>query len=172
MSSTDRAQAAARVAEFVKADPVWTGARIVMLYCAFGDELDTDPLFRAARAAGKSVLYPRCLPGDDNRMEVCLVEEPGRLCPGRFGVNEPDASHTGLVDPSPDLVLVPGLAFDRRGGRLGFGGGFYDRFLARLAHPHKRLGLCYSIQLVPNVPVDPWDVQLDGVVSEKEVLWF
>ncbi len=88
------------------------------------------------------------------------------LAPGRFGIREPVGSE---LPPPPDLILVPGLAFDRSGNRLGWGGGFYDRWLG--THPGvPRLGIGFSCQIVADLPGEPHDLRVDGVLTEAGIV--
>jgi 5-formyltetrahydrofolate cyclo-ligase len=96
------------------------------------------------------------------------VTEPARdLCMGQFGAREPFASDERRVLPSEAAtVLVPGLGFDARGGRLGRGGGFYDRFLATPGLAARRIGVCFACQLVERVPLEAHDARMDAIVTE------
>ena len=91
--------------------------------------------------------------------------------PGRWNLMEPDPEHCTVVAPAEiDLLLVPGLAFSRAGGRLGRGGGFYDRFLSEV-HPRAvKLGVCFHVQLFPELPLEAHDCAMDQIVTEAEVI--
>lgn len=104
--------------------------------------------------------------------DFALCSGPQDLRPGPFGLREPTPALPGLGPEalgaafSPDLFILPGLLFDLRGGRLGYGGGYYDRFLRRRpACP--LLGLCFSCQVVPTLPLDPWDQRVDHLCTER-----
>ena len=125
-----------------------------------GDEIDVRPLLRALHARGHPVLLPvtprRGLP------LVFRAWSPGcPMVPGRFGTSHPEAASEG----TPSVVLVPLLAFDLRGHRLGYGGGYYDRTLAALPDAF-RLGIAYGGQQVPEVPAGPTDVPLHAIATE------
>jgi 5-formyltetrahydrofolate cyclo-ligase len=127
----------------------------VMAYVSIRAELPTRRLLGALRAAGHDVAVPRIV---GRRLEPRLWT--GTLVPGSFRVPTSDGP---LVTPM--VVLVPGLAFDRRGYRVGYGGGFYDRFLD--AHPHAQtLGMAYELQRVDRVPTEPHDRPVAGLITE------
>ena len=146
--------------------PVFMAARAVVAYAPVENEVDPGALVAAALAAGKPVYYPRCT-GDGLEF---LQSGPEGLAPGRSAIPEP-LDGTPLSPAAGDGVvfLVPGIAFDPRGVRLGRGAGCYDRGLAR--HPHAaRIGLAYEMQVLPSLPEAAWDVRVDTVVTEARVL--
>lgn len=135
-------------------------ARIVLLYSALPDEVPTLPLLNRLTTEGKTVLLPRVV--SDTDMELRRYTGPNDLEPGAFGIMEP----TGELFTDYDLIdvaVVPGMAFDREGHRLGRGKGYYDRFLAQLPHIYK-IGICFPFQLVDKVPADAHDMLMDEVV--------
>ncbi|HEX5727257.1 MAG TPA: 5-formyltetrahydrofolate cyclo-ligase, partial [Longimicrobiaceae bacterium] len=122
----------------------------------------------AAWERGVEVAYPRVLP-DRRVLALHCVEGPERLRPGAYGIREPDEA-CRLVSPEEvDAVLVPGLAWDRAGQRLGRGAGYYDRLFADPAWRGFRCGLFFAAQEVEAIPADPWDAPLQAVVTEREV---
>ena len=147
--------------------PAYRKAAVVLWYASMPSELATAPGIEAALAEGKRVAVPWC-DGDD--LGLWRVESRSELVPGTWGIPEPPAARRG--DPERrtapeelELVVVPGLAFDRRGRRLGHGKGYYDRLLART--PAARVGLCYATQVFPEVPAGPRDAVMDWLVTEE-----
>ncbi len=140
----------------VAALPEYQQASTVMAFNGFGSEPDTDPLFARLAAEGKRLLLPRI---DDGNMVVC--DGAGPMARSRIGVDEPQG------DPLPfdvvEFVIVPGLAFTPEGYRLGYGGGFYDRFLPRVQVPNA--GVCFAEQIVTDLPVEAHDVRVQRVIS-------
>jgi 5-formyltetrahydrofolate cyclo-ligase len=133
--------------------------------------VDTWPLLEHFWQQGSEVLLPRCCNGRNGIMEAYAVTSPMELGPGCFGLVEPRADLARLVpDPRPRVILVPALAYDRRGFRLGFGGGYYDRFLPGLAVPPLLIGPAYQFQVVDRVPVEPWDQPVQILVTPEETL--
>lgn len=141
------------IASALIAHPRFRAARIVYAYAP----LRTEPDWMAAWDAERLWAFPRCEGGD---LRFYIVANRGDLSRGNYGILEPAA---GRPAPAPDLILVPGLAFDHSGGRLGRGRGYYDRFLIGCAG--YRLGLAFRCQFVGGVPVEPCDVPMDGVLT-------
>ncbi len=140
----------------------WQNAATVMLYNALPDEVDLQLLLRQAWQAGKRVLLP--VVKGDGEMVVRLVEASTPFQCGAYGIQEPvgdDFTDYGQID----LIVVPGMAFDAEGHRLGRGKGYYDRFLPQAGNAYK-LGVCFPFQFVDAVPVDPHDQRMDSVVCQ------
>jgi 5-formyltetrahydrofolate cyclo-ligase len=139
---------------------------------AVRNELDAGPIARQALAQGKRLLLPRCRDGAPGLVDLGCVGCLSEAVPGSYGILEPPREACRPPEAfSPDLILVPGLAFDRRGNRLGFGGGYYDRLLALpMAQKAFTAGLGYDFQLVPTLPADPWDQPVNAVVTDRQTL--
>jgi 5-formyltetrahydrofolate cyclo-ligase len=162
-----RREAAGRaIAGHVLAMPELAGARVA-LYVALADEAPTQRLLDALWERGADVLLPRCA-GD--ALELAPARDAAALRPGRFGVPEPPSEAPAAAPRDGDLWLVPGVAFDARGGRLGRGRGFYDRMLAGAAARPRVFGLAHAFQIVAAVPMAPHDRRVDGVVTERGVV--
>lgn len=162
------AAAAAACASHLLADAGVRAARRVALYAALPDELQTRPCFEGLRELGIECLLPRSHP--DGGIDFARVARWEELTPGRYGVPEPPAGAPAAELGRGDWLLVPGLAFDAEGWRLGRGGGAYDRALAAGVGP-RPVGLCYAFQLVGHVPHDSHDRPVDAVVTERGWCW-
>ena len=154
----------------------WAGAETVMLYMPIRAEMDTGLLLARAWAEGKRVLLPRCVPGRPGELDLVACAKADELAPGVYGILEPLASLPAidLADPqqAPQLLLVPCLAVDRLGYRLGYGGGYYDRLLSLPAlRGSLSLGFIFGWQLVASLPVESWDVCLKGMCTEQGLSW-
>ena len=148
--------------------PAWVRARTVALHAPLGAEVDTAELARLAKAAGKRIAWPRISStGVVLEFACCGADE---LVPGPARALEPPRTAPSLPLDALDLVVVPGVAFDASGRRLGRGRGHYDATLARLRPGTARVGLAFEEQVVERVPVDPHDVPLDVVVTGSRVL--
>ena len=169
LSTAELARHSAAICERAQALPELAAARTVMLYASFRSELDTSPLLAWALARGLTVCLPRIL--GPRHMEAYQVADPATdLQPGRWDIPEPREG-APLVPPERiDAVLVPGSLFDERGGRCGYGGGFYDAFLLRLRPGTPRIALGLELQLVPRVPCEPHDLPVDIIVTERRVI--
>ncbi|MBD5558307.1 MAG: 5-formyltetrahydrofolate cyclo-ligase [Desulfovibrio sp.] len=163
--------------ERLLAAPCWREAASVALYAGVRDEMPTDLLLRTAWAEGREVWLPRVRRGERGRMDFVRCRGPQDLCHGAFGLVEPrpelPGASAGDAAFRPELILVPGVAFDRKGSRMGYGGGFYDRFLAALPSGARcpALGFCFGFQLVEAVPCAAWDCPVDGICTEGELFW-
>ncbi len=165
----DRAEKSLQVQErFLKTFPPAPGGKVA-LYAAARGEVGTDEIRTRYLAAGAWLYYPRM--GEDGSLIFFRHEENDGWERGRFGIREPRGIPASEgIRLGFDLVVVPGLAFDAGGRRLGRGHGYYDRFLFGLGGTAVTVGLAFSWQLIPEVPVDTWDVPVDAVVTENGVV--
>ena len=169
----ERAQASRRILDALLRMDEFQAASGVHAFVSFPEEVDTAPIVAACRASGKDVFLPYQLP-DRGRLGCARWNPGSALVPGPFGTKEPAPESRGAVDLGAfGLVLVPGVAFDRKGGRLGYGRGYYDRFLSELragGHRPALVALAFACQVVPEVPRDPWDVSIPALLTEEELL--
>lgn len=171
--AAERAQAADALAARVGEWQGYKSARVVACFASALDEIDTEPLLRRILADGKTLLLPYIRgEGPDAAMAFAPAKDLEKdLAEGAFGIREPVPEARNGAAPEPDLVLAPGLAFDGRGGRLGKGKGFYDRYLAGARA--LKAGLCYDVQITEkNLPLDPHDQSMDAVVTDKRTQVF
>ncbi len=151
-------QASEKLTQALLAHPLYRRAKTLYAYLSYNQEVRTEAIIRHALAEGKQVAVPKVC-GD----EICflLLEKSTQIALGYKGIPEPtDGEEANDADA---LVLMPGLAFDRAGHRMGYGGGFYDRFLAK--EPHPTIALCYDFQLLPVLPTEAHDIPVDAVLS-------
>lgn len=159
-------------ADFVKA----CGAESIMIYVSFRGELDLSLLVEWCWDNGIDVIAPRCLAADRS-MKLHRLRSWDQLAPGAYGIMEPDPALTPEIEPElvPKVVFVPGLAFDRDGGRLGYGGGYYDRFAEKRGKAGASstsviwIGAAYEAQLVEEVPLESHDMKMNGILTERQL---
>lgn len=146
------------------------GARHVMLYVGFRSEVETMPLFDLFLRRDMLVSAPLTLVQEKRLLPYPITDPALDLRPGYCGIAEPDSGRLSPVDPAAiDVVLVPGAVFDGHGGRLGYGGGYYDRFLAHEAPLALRIGLAFEMQVVDRVPVLDHDVKMHYLITEQMI---
>lgn len=164
----DREAKSRAIEKQVLALPEYLQAERLLLYLSTGSEVDTWGLLERALCQGKAVFAPLCLDGEGH-MAFYRVKSREDLKKGRFGIWEPDPTVCPLLEePSGALCLVPGLAFDQAGYRLGYGKGYYDRFLG--SRPVEAVGVCFEGLLLPRLPRGPFDRQVARLVTEAGVL--
>ena len=159
--NTPRATTSALICEKLRALPQWRTAKVVMGYAPMCDEPNIEPLLCTTRATA----LPRWTDQGYEPAQIMNLQDD--LCPGQYGVSEPIQKCLTMAWAKIDVILVPGLAFDKAGNRLGRGGGYYDRLLhcARSAGPVTAIGVCFEWQIQEAVPTTTRDQQLDLVVS-------
>ncbi len=150
-----------RVQDFLLNSKEFKSAKVVGAYHAFGSEVRTDLIIEHARALGKKIVLPS-VEGDN--LTFYELSSGKYLVKGRFGIMEP--LPFGPVDKI-DLLVVPGIAFDKKGYRLGYGKGYYDKFLAK--KKVALIGLGYSFQLLDSLPKGKYDKRLDAIATEDGV---
>ncbi len=161
-----------RIHRLLLAHPAAAAAEHFFLYIHFRSEVETLPLLNKLLAAGKTVSVPLTLRREGRLLAVQITDPASQLRPGCFGILEPNREQIRQTAVNPaeiDIALVPGSVFDRRGGRLGYGGGFYDRFLSQDAPQALRIGLAFAMQLTDRVPLEPHDQVMDILVTEEQV---
>ena len=175
MPAEDAARLSRLVQGHILASQAWRNARQVVLYSAIRNEVDTGLLFADALAGGKQALFPRCLPGKTGIMELAACSGLEVMRPGVFGILEPDPVFCPALsgaDLHPDIVITPGVGFDRHGGRLGYGAGYYDRILKGPEFKDAYLiGAAYALQLVDSVYSESWDHRLDAIAVEDGIIF-
>lgn len=133
--------------------------KVVHAFIPFGSEVDIWPIIKELKQKGTTVVCPKTLKG--RTLKHLILKDPAELETGRFGTQYPSASE--IYSGPIDLILVPGLAFDVGGGRLGYGAGYYDTFL--VDHPEAfKVGICFRGQVVEEVPMENHDVFLDQII--------
>lgn len=149
--------ASERLLEQLVRHPLYRAATSIYGYLSYNQEVRTEPILRRAEADGKRVAVPKIF-GD--KMSFLRLDR-GKIASGYRGIPEPTDGE--IANDTDALVLMPGLAFDPHGHRLGYGGGFYDRFLS--VEPHPTIALCYDFQLLDLLETEAHDIPVDAVLS-------
>lgn len=143
------------------------GFETVMVYAAKAPEVETSALITALNHRGVRVIVP-IIERETCGLRLSYLPDPGVLVPSTFGVPEPIGSELPARPEDVEVVVLPMLAFDAEGNRLGYGAGYYDRFLCRYPHP-KKIGIAYACQQAERIPAEENDVTMDYIVTEKGI---
>ena len=146
--------------------PCYQAAEYIMLYMAMQDEVQLDELIAMVLKDGKKAVIP--LVTGAGLMEAVELSDMADLVPDKYGIKTVSEEKRRLIAPDKiDLIIVPGVAFDKAGHRLGMGGGFYDRFMLRASRA-VRVALAYDCQLLVSVPAEVHDLTVDYIITEKQ----
>lgn len=148
-------------------------AETIFIYVDFRSEVQTRSLIQKMQAMGKKVVVPVTLLQEKDLLPVQINNIETDLAPGYASILEPVEAirQTQYVSPEGiDIIFLPGSVFDEGGGRMGYGGGFYDRFVSRKAPRAKRIGLCYELQMVRQAPLQEHDEGMDMIVTEQRII--
>ena len=159
MTEEEIVSRSARLGELFLASDAYKNAKTVYGYLPYNQEVRTVPILEQALRDGKRVAVPKIY-GDT--MKFIYLEDLSRVEKSSFGIPEPIADGP-VAEDTTALVLMPGLAFTKKGDRMGYGGGYYDRFLAD-EPSHPTLALCYAFQIVEELPTDEYDIPVDAVL--------
>lgn len=165
MSPAVRAELDAEIFRNLCESPLYREAPSVFVYASFGVEADTRNLIKNALSLGKTVAVPRCT--DDFEMNFYSIADMDDIIPGFHEIPEPSADCTLAVPSEGDIVIVPALSVDVTGIRLGFGGGYYDRYLARFPGA-VTVCPCYGANIVERLPADAYDIPVKYIVNENK----
>lgn len=167
LSPREGEQAGLLVQRAFLASAEFAGAQVLALYAPIQREVGTEKVALAALSAGKAVLYP-AVSGDS--LVFRRVADVAELRKGAFGIGEPDAANEPFVPSAADVIVIPGVAFDLKGHRIGYGKGYYDRALHTLEGKGRLVGFCYEFQLVDEIAGEPHDVRVDKIITEKRII--
>jgi len=150
---------------------LYKDAKKIMTYVPFQRELRTDLLIQRSLADGKEIYIPVTVPKEKKLIPSKLLDLKKDLIAGHFGVPEPRPSAFRPVPPQKiDLIIVPGLVFTRKGYRVGYGGGYYDRFLANPKVEASKVSLVFDFQILSDLPVDDYDLPVEWIFTETETI--
>ena len=164
----DRIGKSLKIAERLSGSEMYKAAEVIAFYLNIGSEVETKDMIQKAQKDGKTVVLPKV---EGDRLVMYRYEAGDVLVKSMFGISEPQPMHGRIVPPEDiSLVIVPGLCFDRNGSRLGYGKGFYDRFLSGCRR--KRAAVCFEDQLLDAgiIPVTRDDVRMEHIITENGII--
>jgi len=153
--------------------PFFKGAATVFVYVDFRSEVSTRPLITHMLQCGKKVVVPVTLVKERDLLAVSITDPDTELAPGYCSIPEPIVTirEKQMIYPGTiDIIFLPGSVFDEKGGRMGYGGGYYDRFVSQKAPQALRVGLSYELQMVKKAPLQDHDELLDYIITEKRTI--
>lgn len=146
-------------------------ANFIFSFISFKDEINTHEIIKNSINMGKRIGVPITVTKTKKMLVSEIKDFDRELEIGYYNILTPKKEFTRIVSPEiVDLVLVPGVAFDRRGYRVGYGGGYYDRFFSSLNKDVIKIGLCYEMQVLPLIPFDSYDIPVDYIITEKSLI--
>lgn len=148
----------------------YKNANVIFTFVSFKSEADTHQIIKYALQSNKTVYAPR-IESKENGIEIFKINNLEELKVGYFGILEPKASCQAADSNNIDLILMPGMAFDRLGGRVGYGKGFYDVFLRKMNKRVDKIALAYDLQILSKVPMNKFDVKIDGIITNEQIIY-
>ncbi|MCA9246311.1 MAG: 5-formyltetrahydrofolate cyclo-ligase [Planctomycetales bacterium] len=163
------AERSEQIVQRVLTSTEYQSAHCLLCYVNVRSEVATESLIRAALQTDKQLVVPYCM---DDQLRLFHLQARDELAPGAFGIDEPRSTlrddPTRLVDPAMlELLILPGVAFDANGNRLGNGRGHFDRLLAGTSCHAVKMAICFTCQLFPQIPCEPHDIAMDCVLTES-----
>lgn len=148
-------------------------AKNIFIYISYGSEIDTKEIINYALDDGKTIFVPRT-EFETKLMDAVKITSLNNMTEDRYGILEPSKEEPYIQPDQLDLIVVPGVAFDKEGGRTGYGAGYYDRYFKKISKERageiKKVALAYDFQVIDNVPIDEQDVRIDCVITEKKII--
>ena len=171
LPSDERAKKSQTIANRLWDIPAFPASATILFYVNFRSEVETLPLISTCLKKGIRICVPLTITADHRLLAYQINDLELDLVKGYCGIPEPDPKRLRLVEPSAiDTVIIPGSVFDKQGGRLGYGGGYYDRFLQYHAPRALRIGVAFDLQVIEAVPVEPHDQNLNYLVTETQTI--
>jgi 5-formyltetrahydrofolate cyclo-ligase len=146
----------------------YENASTIFIFVSYNNEVDTHNIIKHSLNIGKTVCVPKVISKNEG-MKAVKIENFDELKTGTYGILEPADTSREIKKENIDAIFLPGVAFDLNGGRIGYGAGFYDRFLKDVKSETSRIALCYSFQVLDSVPMNPLDEFMDRIITEKGV---
>lgn len=159
------------ISELLFSTEQYKNSRYIMCYIDFRNEVKTEEIIRTALKDSKNIIIPISVVKTRQLILSQLYDFDKELEAGTYGILEPKKEYIREVKPELiDLVIMPGVTFDRRGYRIGYGGGYYDRFLAGIHKSVPKIALAFDLQMVPHVKKGRYDIPVDYIITESEII--
>lgn len=141
-------------------------SKVLFIYISFGNEVDTHKIIEYALDSGKEICVPKVI-SRLKGMRALKINNLKELEVSNYGILEPKDNAEEVFLENMDLAIIPGLAFDLKGGRIGYGGGFYDRFFSNTNASIRKIALAYELQILDGLPLEDHDITIDGIITEN-----
>ena len=158
--------------KFLESD-YYKNSNKIFIYISYSSEIDTINIINKALNDDKDIFVPKTI-FDTKEMNAVKINSLKNMKKDRYGILEPEEGRA-CIDPNElDLIVVPGVAFDNNGGRMGYGAGYYDRYFKKISTENrnnvKKIALAYNFQIVDNVPMNNEDVKIDDIITEENII--
>lgn len=161
------------ISDSLKSTPEYQAANTVMCFVSFKDEVETHDLIKEMIKHGKRVCVPHIVKGKKIMVPAEIRDFDKDLALGYYGILSPIEETLSIIDGNDvDLIITPGVIFDKKGYRIGYGAGFYDKFFSTLSKPIPKIAIGFSLQQAFEVPKDEYDLPVDKLITEKEIINF
>lgn len=150
---------------------VYKNAKVIFSFVSFKSEVDTHQIIKHALNEKKILCIPK-IDSKEKGIEIYKINSLSELIIGYHKILEPPANAPRVDSSTIDLILMPGVAFDLHGGRIGYGAGFYDRFLSEMDKKVSKIALAYHFQLLENIPMEQHDVRIDGIITNEDFMMY
>lgn len=168
MDKTERNEISDQIHQYLFQSDLWRDAQTIGVYLSVGDEWDTREIVKRAFEEGRDVVVPKTIP-DTKELVFYRITDLSQTVRGHFNLEEPDMEVTEPIDKDDiNLLIVPGLVFTENGYRIGFGGGYYDRFLTDFVH--STISILHSSQIVDTFAVEQFDIPVNYLITEKGII--
>lgn len=167
--ATDKKKADKIINETLKEQSFFKESKNIFIYIGFGSEIDTGDYIDDFLDSGKCIIIPR-IDTITKEMEGVQINNMNDLQRNKYGILEPRATIKGFEKNFIDLVVMPGVAFDTAGSRVGYGGGYYDKFLQNINASVQKVALAYEFQVIDKVPSEDHDIKADFIITEKRII--
>lgn len=158
-----------RIKDILKASNFYKEAKNIFIYVGFGSEINTADYINEFLKEGKKIFVPRIDIGK-KVMDAVSINSLQELKANKFGILEPDKDNEVIDKNELDLIIVPGVAFDCNGGRVGYGGGYYDKYMKDIDGDICRVAICYNFQLLEYLPIEDHDIKVHKIITEDGIV--